>query len=99
MKQFKDFGIKAEVHNFTGDKIKMSKILNREISVLDYRIEDSKYGNNNSKCLYMQIEIGVTKHVVFTGSTILIQMIQKIPKGEFPFKTTIIKEDDRFEFS
>jgi hypothetical protein len=99
MKKFKDFGIKTTLQSFTGDKIKMSKILNREISIHDFKLEDSKYGNGNSKCLYMQIAIGDTKHVVFTASTVLIETIQKVPKTEFPFITTIIEENERFEFT
>ena len=99
MKQFKDFGIKPTLQSLTGDKIKIERILNREIEVYDFRIEDSKFGNGSNKCLYLQIAIGDTKHVVFTGSTVLIQLIEQVPKSEFPFKTTIIKENDRFEFT
>jgi len=99
MNRFKDFGIKTELQSFTGDKIKMDRILNREITVHDFRIEDSKYGNGNNKCLYMQISIGETKHVVFTGSVALIDTIQKVPKEKFPFATTIVKENERFEFT
>lgn len=99
MKQFKDFGIKPALRSLTGDKIKMERILNREITVYDYRIEDSKFNKNNSKCLYMQIGIGDTKHVVFTGSTVLLELIQQVPKSEFPFTTTIVKENERFEFT
>lgn len=99
MKKFKDFGIKSDHAAFVGDKVKISKILNREISVLDFRIEDSKYGGGGSKCLHMQIEVGTTKHVVFTGSKNLIDQIQKVPKTEFPFSTTIVKENEWYEFS
>lgn len=99
MKKFKDFGIKPSLQSLQGDKIKIDRILNREISVVDYRIEDSKYGNGSSKCLYMQIQIGETKYVVFTGSVVLIELIQQVPKGDFPFLTTIIKENERFEFT
>jgi hypothetical protein len=99
MKQFKDFGIKPEVKSFTGDKIKVERILNREVVVHDYRIEDSKYqGKGNGKCLYLQISIGETKHVVFSGSVTLMQMIERVPKADFPFQTTIVKENERLEF-
>lgn len=96
MKDFKDFGIKTSLQSFTGDKIKMERILNREISVYDFRIEDSKF---KGKCLYLQIAIADIKYVVFTGSGALIEMIQQVPKIEFPFKTTILKENERFEFT
>lgn len=99
MKSFKDLGIKPPVQTFQGDKIKITRIINREIVVHDYRIENSKFASNNSKCLYLQISISDVKHLVFTGSTVLMETIQQIPKENFPFLTTIIKENERFEFS
>jgi hypothetical protein len=99
MKSFKDFGIKPVQQGLTGDKIKMDRILNREIKVCDFRLEDSKYGDGKSKCLYMQIELNNNKHVVFTGSAVLMDLIQQVPKNEFPFITTIIRESERFEFT
>jgi hypothetical protein len=100
MNRFSDLGIKPTQKRLVGDKIKIAKILNREILVRDYRLEDSKYGKNRSgKCLYLQIEIDGVKHIVFTGSDVLIDMISQIPKEKFPILTTIIKEGEWFEFS
>ena len=96
MKSFKDFGIKTEDKGFVGDKIKINKILNREIAVLAYKIGDSKY---NGKCLHLQIQLGDTKHVVFTGSKNLMESIVMVSKDDFPFKTTIVEENERFEFT
>lgn len=96
MKKFSELGIKTNIQSFMGDKIKMDRILNREIVVHDFRIEDSKY---TEKCLYMQISIGQTKHVVFTGSKNLRETIQQIPKDGFPFTTTIIREAEYFTFT
>jgi hypothetical protein len=58
-----------------------------------------KYGTGGTKCLYLQIELNETKHVMFTGSKSLIEMIEQVPKANFPFKTTIITENDRPEFT
>lgn len=77
----------------------MNKILNREILVLDHKVENSKYDNGNGKCLYMQIEVGKEKHVLFTGSKNLMEIIKQIPKEDFPFATTIVKEDERLQFT
>ena len=96
MKNFKDFGIKTEIKAFTGEKIKVKKILNTEIVVLDFKIEDSKY---DGKCLYIQIQKGDTKHVVFTASKYLMQVIEQLDKEQFPFKTTIVENDERYEFT
>jgi len=43
MNEFKDFGIKTTSKSFVGDKIKMSKILNKKIAVIDFKMSDSKY--------------------------------------------------------
>ncbi len=99
MKQFKDFGIKPASKSFVGDKIKIDRLLNREIIVHDFKIGDSQFDKGCKKCLHLQIAIGETKHVVFTGSAVLMELIDRIPKTEFPFVTTIKKENDRFEFT
>jgi hypothetical protein len=100
MRQFKDFGIVPEIKNFVGDKIKMDRILNKEITVIDYTIEDSILQNKpGSKCLYLQIAIKGDKHVVFSGSIFLMNMIQKVPRDDFPFQTTIVKVDGHLEFT
>jgi hypothetical protein len=95
MKKFKDFGIKAEHKGFIGDKIKISKVLNREIIVHGYKIEDSKF---QGKRLDMQIQIGETMHVLWTGSAILMSLIQQVPKDGFPFVATIVRENECYEF-
>jgi hypothetical protein len=99
MNKFKDFGIKPTLQSLVGDKIKIERLLNREISVEDYRLEDSKYGTGGTKCLYMQIVYDKEKRVVFSGSKVLIELIEQIPKTKFPFTTIIVKENDRFEFT
>lgn len=38
MKNFSDLGINVEPQGFTGPKIKIGKILNKQIAVEDYRI-------------------------------------------------------------
>lgn len=100
MKQFSEMGITPTIESFVGDKIKMDRILNREIIVHDYRIEESKFKEKgNGKCLYIQIEINGEKHVVFTGSAYLMHMIEKVNDDDFPFQTKIIKQDDHLEFT
>lgn len=99
MNNFKDFQIPSSQKGFIGDKIKIDRILNREITVLDYKIEKSKFENGSGKRLCLQIAIGQTKHIVFTGSTGLMEQIEKVPKDKMPFVTTIVRENERFEFT
>lgn len=98
MNSFKDFNIKPKLSTFLGDKIKIERVLNTDITVLNYKIEDSKK-KQGTKFLTLQIEKQGTKHVIFSGSTILMDMIEQVPKGKFPFKTTIIKESEHLEFT
>jgi hypothetical protein len=98
MNNFKDFKIQAELSTFIGDKIKIDRLLNAEISVLAFKIEDSKV-KQGTKLLILQLEKSGIKHVLFTGSNILMQMIKQVPEDKFPFKTTIIKESEHLEFT
>jgi hypothetical protein len=99
MRKFQELGIKPESKGFTGDKIKINRILNKEITVHGYKIEDSKFDRGNKKCLHLSIAVDGQMHVVFTGSGVLMDVISRVPQNEFPFTTTIIKENERFEFS
>jgi hypothetical protein len=100
MNTFKDLNVKIEKQGFVGDKIKIDRIFNREIVVEGYKIVDSKYPEKgNPKCLHLQIILGNNRHVVFTGSMMLMDQIKQIPATSFPFKTTIVKENERFEFN
>jgi hypothetical protein len=100
MRQFKEMGITAERKSFVGDKIKLERLLNREIIIHDFEIKESKIKDKGTgKCLYLQIEIKNEKHVVFSGSAYLMDMITQVPDNGFPFETTIVKINDHFEFT
>lgn len=99
--QFKDLGITAEKkQRFTGDKIKIERLFDREIMLYDYDIKPSNYTDKGSgKRLDMQISINGTMHVTWTGSEILMSMAQKIPPDAFPVTTTIKKNNGGYEFT
>ncbi len=102
MKDFKDFGIAPEKKVFEGNKIDITEILNKEIIVHDFIIGPSKFDNSkgNGKRLDMQIEVDGVKHVTWTISGILQEVIQRIDKAkDLPFKTTIVRKGKRYEFS
>ena len=99
MKKFSELGITADNGLFIGDKIKISKIINLEIKVIDFKIEESKYPKDKAgKCLCLQIEIDNEKRIVFTGSSVLIKMIEQVKKEDLPFMCQIVKEGEHFEF-
>ena len=64
MKNFSQFNIQPATKGFDGDKIKMSKILNCEIVVHHFKIEDSKVfkERGSGKCLHLQISFNNEKH-------------------------------------
>lgn len=96
-KKFSQLGIKQpDIQSLTGDKIKINKILNREILVTRFRIQNSKY---TDKRLDLEFKLGESNHIIFTGSKTLMDTITQIPQEDFPFLTTIIEEDERFKFS
>ena len=97
MKKFSQLNIKISDRGFIGDKIKMQKLLNREITVHHYVISDSKVFKG--KCLKMQITLSETKHILFTGANGLIEAIIQVPDSSFPFITTIVEENGRFIFT
>lgn len=98
MFNFKDFGIKPKENAFTGKKIDVEDLLNEEIIVFDYDIKDSTK-KAGTKYLTLQIEVDTKRRVVFTGGKTLMDVIEQIPKDNFPFKTIIRKNDKRLEFT
>jgi len=100
MKKFSDLGIKPNSNRLVGDKIKILKVLNQEIIVHGFKMNESKFKNSNSeKCLSIQIELKGEKYVLFTGSKILAELIQQVEKEQFPFITSISKEGETFQFN
>lgn len=96
MKNFKDLNIKSNIKVFVGEKISINTILNKEIIIHKFKIKDSKY---KGEYLNIQIEMDGKKKVVFTGSSVLIDMIKQIKESDFPIKTTIISSNNYYEFS
>ena len=101
MNKFGQFDVKVNTQCFVGDKIKMSKVLSKEIIVHAFRLEPSKHFQNKGtgQCLYLQISIDNEKRIVFTSAVGMIEAIQQIPKDGFPFETVIKEEDERYYFT
>lgn len=100
MKTFKELNIKPSRRLFVGDKIKIARVLNCPIVVHGYQIDVSKYQENKSgKCMTLEIEHNQARHIIFTGSDVLLDMIQQVPDAHFPFATTIIKNGEHYEFT
>jgi hypothetical protein len=103
MNRFSQFDIKPPERVLEGDKIKISRILNREVVVHRYRLTDSKVKSfqekGSGKCLQLQVSFNNEMHVVFTSGRALIETIEQIPEDKFPFATTIIDDNGMFKFT
>ncbi len=101
-KKFSELGIKLSesFKGFEGKKISIGKILNKVITIHDYKITKSKYPDEgNGKCLHMQIEYEGEKRVIFTGSVPLQDMIIQVNKEDLSIDATIEKDDyNRYQF-
>lgn len=88
MKKFSDF---SKENVLDGDKIRIDDILNEEVQITGYAIKNSKYSKNESgKYLTLQIIKDDKKYVIFTGSDVLIDQLEKY-NDEIPFMATIRK--------
>ncbi|MBQ6109817.1 MAG: hypothetical protein IJL05_00350 [Alphaproteobacteria bacterium] len=80
-----------------GIKKHLDEILNREITVVDYRLRKSVQ-KSGTECLQMQFIMDNEVCVLFTGSCVLINQIQEA-KNNIPFAGTIVKIDRYYSFS
>ncbi len=102
MNKFSDFNIENETEdNFEGEKIKIRKIIDIEIIVYKYKLNDSKIfrDKGTGKCLTLQISFNDEKRIIFTSSKALINAIVQIPEEGFPFSTKIISDNDKYFFT
>jgi hypothetical protein len=96
-KRFKDF---AKEHvPLDGAKLRIDDILNKEITVIGFRIRDSKFNKTNQPtCLTIQFILGDERHVVFTGSQVLLDQCKSY-EAELPFMTTVKRIERYFSFT
>ena len=89
MKRFSDFA--EEPRPLEGDKIPIDSVLNREVAITNYRIGSTKYARcSQDRCLTLEIEINNEKRVIFTGSGVLIDQMEKYG-DKVPFVAEIVK--------
>ena len=96
MKRFADF---SEEEVLEGNKIRIDNILNNEVKITGYSIKTSRYSKNESgKYLTLQVEIDQEKFVIFTGSDVLINQMDKYGE-EVPFVATVRKIKNYFSLT
>ena len=94
MQRFSEF---SEEENFDGDKISISDILNKEVTVLRFRVGDSKK-REGTKYITIQVEVDGKHRVVFTGSEVLYNQLMKYQE-HLPLIAIIRKINDFYSFT
>ncbi len=100
MNLFKDLGVEIDSAPMLGEKIKINRVINHEIEVLDYAVNESKFKEKSgNEYLKLQIRFNDEVRVLFTGASMLIKAIRKIDKDKLPFKTIIIEQSGFYQFT
>jgi hypothetical protein len=99
--KFSEFA--TEDKHLEGPKKRIDEALNLEILITGYKISKSRYkckngGDEDAKYLSLQIEIGGEKFVIFTGSRVLAEQVEKY-KDKIPFLAKIVKIDRYYSLS
>jgi hypothetical protein len=96
-KRFTDFA--RERIPLDGEKTRLDDIINREILIIGHSIKRSRYDKNSSgKFLTLQFELADERRVLFTGSDVLIEQMEKYG-DQIPFAATIKKIDRYYTLS
>lgn len=96
MLKFSEFA--SDVRPMDGIKIKISDLVNLPLVVTGYKIRNSQYKKGNDRYATIQIELNHEKRVVFTGSVVLIEQLEKYGDN-IPFEATILLIDRFYTFS
>lgn len=72
MKRFSDFATSRI--NLTGEKIKIEEVIDKEIEIIAFALNDSKY-EEGTKVLKLQFKLNEEVRVLFTGSSVLIDQV------------------------
>ncbi len=89
MKKFSDFGIelKDDKNIFQVPVISISEIINCEIEIMDFESGiKTRHGDNR---YVIKINFEGFERKFFTNASPIKEALDKVPKSEFPFLTTI----------
>lgn len=94
-KKFSDFA--KDQLPMPGQKKRLDEILNKKITVVDYKLRRSKH-RDGGECLQLQFVMDDEVFILFTGSGVLIHQIETCA-DKMPFECTISKVDRYYSFS
>lgn len=95
--KFSDFA--DEPQGLNGDKIKIDDAINKELVITAFRVDDSKYHRDEGKkYVGIQVLIDEQERVIFTGSAVLINQLEKY-QDKIPFVAVIKKVNKYYTLS
>lgn len=97
MKRFSDFA--EEETALEGEKVSIDDVINRELTVVGFRLAKSRYSKNESgkyATVQFKDESGQLR-IFFTGSDVIIDQLEKY-KCELPFVASIVKINRYYTF-
>lgn len=94
MKTFAELNITVKQNGFIGQKIKISKLFNKQIEIHAFKVEPSK--KNENILLTLQVKIDDELRVVFCGSQHLKNILECVPPESFPFVATITNDNSGY---
>jgi hypothetical protein len=92
MLKFSEFA--SDVKPMDGKKAKILDLLDKEITVIGFKIRNSSFNKGCGRYAALQTEYDGERFVSFTGSEVLIEQLEKYG-DKIPF-STIIRQIDRF---
>jgi len=102
MHKFSEFADTSISPVMDGKKVSLDDVLDKEITVLRYRIKKTKFSEaKNPDCLTVQFAYSGNDDahfVFFSGSSVLMQQLEKY-QDKLPFTATIKKVGKYFTFS
>jgi len=93
--RFSDFA--EEAKPFAGEKKRIDDILNQEVLIIDFKVKESKQ-RPNSSYVTIQFKQNGENYIIFTGSTVIIDQLNKY-KDNLPFYATFVKIDRYYTLS
>jgi len=94
VKTFAELNITVKQNGFTGQKIKISKLFNKQIEIHAFKVEPSK--KNENILLTLQIKTDNEMRVVFCFSQHLKNILECVPSESFPFVATITNDNSGY---
>lgn len=99
VKKFSEFAELPKI--FSGQKISIDELLNREIVILGFKTTESKFqkeGSDQYTTLHIRIKSSAEERVLFTGSKVIREQCLQY-EDHIPFETVIKKTNKYYTFT